>query len=124
FNPLFPNGSYFSLAGYTGYANLVQVKPSLTLHPSPQLSLLTGLGLQWRETAGDAVYVQPNVPVPGTAGRGDRWTGAYGQLRADYRVNANLTSAIEAVHFGVGDALRRAGGHDSDYVGIEVKYVW
>lgn len=28
FNPLFPNGYYFSLAGYTGYSNLIHVKPS------------------------------------------------------------------------------------------------
>ncbi len=31
FNPLFPNGYYFTLAGYTGYTNLTHVKPSLTL---------------------------------------------------------------------------------------------
>ncbi|MGS8561408.1 alginate export family protein, partial [Salmonella enterica] len=27
FNPLFPNGYYFTLAGYTGYTNLRHVKP-------------------------------------------------------------------------------------------------
>jgi len=124
FNPLFPNGYYFSLAGYTGYANLVQAKPTLTVHPDARLSLLAGLGLQWRATTADAVYVQPNVPVPGTAGRPGRWTGAYGQLRADYKANANLTAAIEAVHFAVGDTVRRAGGHDSDYVGVEGKFMW
>ncbi len=31
FNPLFPNGYYFTLAGYTGYTNLIHIKPSLTL---------------------------------------------------------------------------------------------
>lgn len=124
FNPLFPNGYYFSLARYTGYANLVQVKPTATLHPTPRLSLMTGLGLQWRETEADAVYVQPNVAVPGTAGRPGRWSGAYEQLRTDYRVNANLTSAVELVHYGIGDAIRRAGGHDGNYVGLELKYLW
>ena len=39
FNPLFPNGFYFSLAGYTGYTNLIHVKPSLTLHPTNALKL-------------------------------------------------------------------------------------
>ena len=124
FNPLFPNGSYFTLAGYTGDANVVHVKPSVTVHPSPQLSMLAALGLQWRMTEGDAVYVKPNVPVPGTAGKRGRWTGAYGQLRLDCRLDANLTSAIEAVHYSVGDVLRNAGGHDSDYVGVELKFLW
>ena len=31
FNPLFPNGYYLTLAGYTGYVNFIHVKPSLTL---------------------------------------------------------------------------------------------
>lgn len=124
FNPLFPNGYYFSLAGYTGYANVLQVKPTLTTHPMPRLSVLTGLGLQWRETEEDAVYVQPNVPVQGTAGQRGRWSGAYEQVRADYRIDANLTTAVEAVHFGVGDVIRRAGGRDGNYVGVELKYMW
>ena len=124
FNPLFPNGYYFSLAGYTGYANLVQIKPAVTLHPISGLSLLGGAGFQWRQTVADAVYVQPNVPVAGTAGKPDRWSGVYEQLRADYRFNANLTSAIEVVHFSIGEVIRQAGGHDGDYIGIELKYMW
>ncbi len=124
FNPLFPNGSYFTLGGYTGYANLVHVKPTLTLHPSPQLSLLGALGLQWRTTDADAIYVKPNVPVPGTAGSRGRWTGSYEQLRADWRVDEHVTTAVEAVHYTIGDVLRRAGGHDGDYLGIELKVLW
>ncbi|MEA1648858.1 alginate export family protein [Nitrospirillum sp. BR 11164] len=124
FNPLFPNGYYFALAGYTGYANLIHLKPSLTVKPMPKLSLMTAAGLLWRQTTADAVYVQPSNAVPGTAGKGTPWTGVYGQLRADYAVTANLTTAVEAVHYAIGDTLRRAGGHDSDYLGIEVKLGW
>ncbi|OXI88350.1 hypothetical protein CFB50_07435 [Burkholderia sp. AU33423] len=124
FNPLFPNGYYFTLAGYTSYANLIHVKPSVTLKPSANLSLLGALGFQWRETTGDAVYQQPNIPVPGTAGKGGLWTGMYVQLRADWTIAANLIGAIEAVHFQVGDAIRQAGGHNADYVGVELKYGW
>ena len=70
FNPLFPNGYYFTLAGFTGYANLVHVKPSVTVSPMPGLKVALAAGLQWRMTTADAVYVQPIVPVSGTAGRG------------------------------------------------------
>jgi hypothetical protein len=122
FNPLFPNGYYFSLAGFTGYVNLYHLKPSLTVKPIANLSIMGAIAFQWRETTADAIYTQPNNPVPGTAGKGDAWTGAYAQLRIDYRFSPNLTGALEAVYYKIGDTLRQAGGHDSDYLGLELKY--
>jgi hypothetical protein len=124
FNPLFPNGYYFTLAGYTGYANLAHIKPSLTVKPTDKLTLMGAVGLQWRLTVMDAIYVQPSNPVPGTAGQGSRWSGVYGQARADYVFDANLTGAVEFVHYNVGDTIRRAGGHSSTYLGVELKYAW
>ncbi|MDR5805800.1 alginate export family protein [Caballeronia sp. LZ001] len=124
FNPLFPNGYYFTLAGYTGYTNLIHIKPSLTLKPKSKLSLLAGVGLQWRETTADAVYGQGSAVVPGTAGRGSRWTGFYTQVRADYNVAANLVASVEAVHFQVGSSLRDLGASNADYVGAELKFGW
>ncbi|AJX35336.1 alginate export family protein [Burkholderia oklahomensis] len=124
FNPLFPNGYYFALAGYTGYTNLIHVKPSITLKPSNALTLLAAVGLQWRATTADAVYAQGAAPVPGTAGRGGKWTGFYTQLRADWAVTPNLAAALEMVHFQVGDAIRAAGGRNADYVGAELKFGW
>jgi Alginate export len=124
FNPLFPNGYYFTLAGYTSYVNLIHVKPSITVKPTRDLTLLAAVGLQWRQTTADAVYVQPNIPVAGTAGTGHLWTGAYAQVRGDWAISPNLSGAIEAVHFKIGDTIRRAGGHDSDYLGVELKFGW
>ena len=124
FNPLFPNGYYFTLAGYTGYTNVIHVKPSVSVKPSSTLTLTGALGLQWRETTADAVYGQGAAAVPRTAGQGSNWTGAYLQVRADWTVAANLIASVEAVHFKIGDSLRSAGAHDSDYAGIELKYGW
>jgi hypothetical protein len=124
FNPLFPNGYYFTLAGYTGYSNLIHLKPSVTLKPATNLTLLGALGFQWRETTDDAIYLQGNQVVPGTAGNGGLWTGMYVQLRADWIIATNLIGSLEAVHFQVGDAIRRAGGRNADYVGVELKYGW
>jgi hypothetical protein len=124
FNPLYPNGYYFTLAGDTGYTNLYHVKPFALFKPATGLLVLAGLGFQWRQTTADAVYVQPDIPVANTAGQADAWTGWYAQLRADYRFTANITGAVEAVHFQVGDVIRRAGGGDSDYIGIEGRLAW
>ena len=86
--------------------------------------MLAAVGMQWRVSTADAVYVQPNIPVSGTAGHGGGWTGAYGQVRADWAATANAAAAVEAVHFEVGDAIHRAGGHDSDYLGVELRFGW
>jgi len=124
FNPLFPNGAYFALAGYVGNANLVQVKPQVTLHPAPGLSATLGAGLLWRQTTADAVYLQPNVPVAGTAGAPGRRSGTYWQARTDWRLGAPLTAALELVHEEVAAPLRHAGARAGDYVGVEWKYAW
>jgi hypothetical protein len=96
----------------------------VTVKPTSTLTFFAAAALEWRETTADAVYVIPNIPVPGTAGSAGRWTGAYGQIRAEYAFNGHLTGAIEAVYFGVGSAIRRAGGHDSDYLGVELNFRW
>lgn len=122
FNPLFPNGYYFTIAGFTGDANLIHVKPSLTLRPVKPLKLLLAGAAQWRLTSADAVYRQPNVAIPGTAGRPGRYTGAYAQLRADWTIAPGLSAALEGVYFAIGRVLRDAGGSDGRYLGIELKY--
>jgi hypothetical protein len=124
FNPLFPNGYYFTLAGYTGYSNLIHVKPSITFKVSQKVTLLTALGFQWRATTADAIYGQGMAVVPGTAGKGARWTGMYAQVRADWLVSQNVAFALEAVHFAVGDSIRALGARDADYVGIEARFGW
>lgn len=124
FNPLFPNGYYVTLAGYTGYVNFIHVKPSLTLHPTKALRLMLAGAAQWRETTGDAVFTQPDIPVANTAGEPGRYTGSYGQVRVDWAATPHVSLALEAVHFAVGGALQRAGGHDANYLGLEAKYGW
>ncbi len=124
FNPLFPNGYYFALGGYTGYSNLIHLKPSITVKPTEKLSVTTAVGLLWRMTTDDAIYTQPSIPVAGTAGHGDAWTGAYLQRRADYAFTPNLTGALEAVHYEADSTIRTAGGRDGNYLGAELKFSW
>jgi len=124
FNPLFPNGYYLTLAGYNGFVNFIHVKPSLTLHPFQAVKVTLAAAAQWRETTADAIYTQPDIAVPNTAGRGGAYTGSYGQVRIDWTIDRATTVAVEAVHFAIGDALRSAGAHDANYLGVEVKRGW
>jgi len=94
FNPLFPNGYYFTLAGYTGYANLIHIKPSLTLSPTSSLKIAIAAAVQWRQTTADAVYTQPDIAVTKTAGRPGAYTGSYGQVRLDWTIDRATSFAV------------------------------
>jgi len=124
FNPLFPNGYYVTLSGYTGDTNLYHVKPSIAFAPLRNLTMMMASGFLWRETTADAIYLQPDIPVRGTAGTGSHWSASYAQLRTDCAFNANMTGAVEYNHYVVGETIRNAGGHDSNYLGVELKYQW
>jgi hypothetical protein len=65
-----------------------------------------------------------HIPVAGTVGRPNRYTGTYGQIRGEYILSSHLSLALEALHFAIADAIRGAGGHDGNYVGVEFKYGW
>jgi len=80
--------------------------------------------MQWRLTTQDAVYVIPNRPVPGTAGQPGRWTGSYEQLRAEWQIDRSWAAAFEGVHYQAGDVIRRAGGRDVNYLGLELRFGW
>lgn len=124
FDPLYPNGSYVSLSGYSGYSNFIQLKPSITLRPSAALKLMLAVAPQWRQTAADAVYAQPYVAVPNTAGAPGKRTGTYAQLHADWQYSRSIALMLEAVHFDVSDAIRDAGGRDGNYLGAQVALGW
>ena len=124
FNPMFPNGYYVTLSGYTGYSNFIHFKPSLTLRPAAGVKVLAALGTLWRQTTRDAVFAQPNLALPRTAGAPGRRTAGYVQLRIDWAAARNIALAFEADRFDVADVVRAAGGHDSTYLGAELRWGW
>jgi hypothetical protein len=124
FNPLFPNAYYFTLASTPTYANLIHVRPSLELRPVHNVKVIAGVGMQWRQTTADAVYVIPNRPLAATAGQPGRWTGVYEQLRTEWTVSPHWSAAIEGVQYQVSDVIRRAGGLNANYFGVELRFGW
>ena len=124
FNPLFPNGYYVTLSGYTGYTNFIHLKPSLTLTPVQDVKLVAAVGALWRQTTHDAIYAQPDIPVPGTAGEAGRRSSTYAQLTLNWKATRSLAFGTEFDRYFVAPALQRAGGHDSDYFGAEVRWGW
>lgn len=124
FNPLFPNGSYLTLAGYTGFVNFLHFRPSLSITPIKDVTLTAGIGGLWRQTTQDAIYTTPSVPMSGTAGRYGKHTSTYGQLKAQWKVSRSLSLAMEYDHYHAASAVRKAGGNDSNYFMVEVNWGW
>jgi Alginate export len=124
FNPLFPNGYYFSLADLTGFANLLHVKPIFSVSPIDSLLLQAAVGFQWRQTTRDAIYAWPVTPIANTAGRGSLWSGTYFQFDVAKRINENLTLSSQFVHYQVGDTIRAAGGRNVNYVNFQVSFAF
>ena len=117
-------GYYLTLAGYTGYANFVHLKPSITLKPLKAVTAMLAVAAQWRETTADSTFIQPDISVPGTAGHGGGYTGSYIQGRVDWQISRQMSAAVEAVHFAVSDTIKSVGGHDGNYLGVETKVGW
>jgi hypothetical protein len=124
FNPMFPNGYYETLSGYTGYANFIHLKPSLTLVPTSGMKVVAAVGELWRQTTRDAIYAQPSIALPGTAGEPGRRSATYAQVRVDWTISRDVTVAFETERYQVARVVRNAGGKDSTYLGTEVRWGW
>jgi hypothetical protein len=121
FNPLFPNGYYETMAGYPGYANFWQMKPSVTT-PWHSLSMTLADAVLWRQTTADAVYTLPNIPVPNTVGRGISYSGNYQELRVDWAGGPHFIGAFEFEHFINAAWLSKVGAHNGNFAGLTFEF--
>ena len=115
FNALFPRGGYFTENGIIGPSNLADLQPSLTLVFSKTVSVNLGAEIDWRQTTADAIYRQPNVPFPNTAGRGGLYTGAQYFVTPTWQATPHVSLSVAAVYFQVSNTVKAAGGGDSVY---------
>jgi hypothetical protein len=122
FNPLFPRGAFFTENALVGPANFFDIHPSIALKPSASLTITPSIQFVWRQDTADAVYRQPSIAVPGTAGKAGRYTGTQFQLATSWRATAHTELNLAYVHFDVGDAIKAAGGNDSNYLSSWVSF--
>jgi hypothetical protein len=86
--------------------------------------MLTALGMLWRQTTRDAIYMQPDRPLPGSVGEPGKRSATYVQFRADWTLTRSFALALEADHYDVAESIRHIGGHDSNYLGVEMRWGW
>ena len=124
FNPLFGKGAYFTEAPITGYSNVRHLKGSVSLRPSKKDTFTVAFASLGKETAHDLVYLTPLIPQPRTADMTGTHTGDYVQFLGAHQFNAHFSLSGEAVRFAASDDLRRAGGHDVDYLKLVANFLF
>lgn len=115
-NPLFPKLAYFNQAALLGPSNVMDLQPTLTLRPSPALTVTLGYDFLWRTTTADAIYTGTGTPIAGTAGQPDRYTGSQLSVDVTWQVDRHFQIGLGYVHLVAGNALRQAGGQNVDFV--------
>jgi hypothetical protein len=115
FNPLFPKGAYFNESALTSWANLVLVRVGVGIQPTSSTTLALSVLERWRQTGGDAVYLQPYTPLAATRGNHERRVGTGVQIDATWRVDRYLAFTAQALHQSAGPAIQEAGGHSVDF---------
>lgn len=122
FSALFPRASFFTESGLFGPSNFMDLQPNVTLNVLDNLTVTPAVDFLWRQSTDDAIYRQPNVPIARTAGNPARFTGSQWQLTSTWTPDPHVEVNAAYVYFASGQAIRDAGGGDSQYLGLWAAY--
>jgi hypothetical protein len=103
----FPRGVYFGNLSPIGPANAGGFEPTLTLHPTPRLTLMADSFFFWRQDRSDGVYTLAGFPLAPPTGR-ERYIGTQYHLEAEWRLTDRLTLSAAFELFKPGAALDSA----------------
>jgi len=124
FQALFPNNSYFSEASIFAPANLIDVNPTITLHPRDDLTLTVMWDVLWRYDTDDAVYGPPGVPILTGDETDARFLGHSLSTSLEWRLSERLTLFGAYVHYEAGPGVSRSGGRHMDYVLVSLQWTF
>ena len=123
FNPLFPKGSYFGEDGLIGPVNFFDLHPTIELHVSKAITLMSSTLFFWRQSTKDGLYGPAvNVQVSGKSSSA-RYVGTSPQLELDWALDRHMGATVYYSHFFAGPFLQTSGpGKDVDFFGVWVTY--
>jgi hypothetical protein len=122
FNALFPRGAYFGEISLIGPANLLDVHPSLELHPTKQVTITADWDFFWRYSTDDGLYDNGGNVIRGADGDA-RFVGHQPSLGLDWQIERHTSFNVVYSHFFAGDFIESSGpGADVDFVGVWLLY--
>jgi hypothetical protein len=106
-----------------GLVNLIDMHPSLELHPMPQVTVSADWDVFWRQSLQDGIYGNAvNLLRSGQQSRA-RLIGSQASVQAEWQVERHTTLSAVYSHFVAGPFLRETAlGRDVDYVSAWVTY--
>lgn len=108
FDPLYPRGAYFGLAALLGPSNLMDLHPSIAIHPwKGRMQASLDWDFFWRHRTSDGLYGPVgNYNLAGDLNR-QRYIGHQLGWDADYQINRSWSVGVEGTYFWRGDYLQQ-----------------
>lgn len=117
FNPLFPSGAYFNLAGPFGPLNIIDLHPTLDLHLTETLTISADWNFFWRESLHDGVYRLSGSLIASGQPNEARFIGSSPAVTAVWSPQRHITFLVSYVHVFPGEFIEQATpGKPIDYV--------
>ena len=125
FNPLFPQGDYFSELGLLGPSNFFNVKPKVTVTPVEGLSVSADVNFFWRASTDDGVYTPARFLLRSGAGSEARFVATTASLVAEWQVNRNVHLVAGYTRSFPGKFIKETGESDPiDFVELELGFTF
>ncbi len=121
FVPANPRLPLISEAAFFNLSNLVDIFPSVTLKPVPQITVMAGPDFLWRARRADGVYIGSNgasfAPYAGSNRIGTDFN-----LDISWQVTRRFSMRLFETYFQPSDAFAAAGASKGNYFGILSNY--
>jgi hypothetical protein len=92
-----------------GPANLIDLHPSLTIHPAKNLEIIADWDFFWRENLNDGLYSVPYVLLRESSRSRAAYTGDQLTLEADWQISRHLQLEGFCTYFRAGEFLKQTG---------------
>ncbi len=113
--PLISEAAFFS------FSNLMDLYPSVTIKPTPAITVMAGPDFLWRARKGDGVYIGPSGTSFAPYGS-SRSIGTDFNLEASWQATDRLAFRLWETYFAASDSFQANGGKNGNYLGLMANY--
>jgi len=113
---------YFSWGNLIGPTNLSDVSLNMRVTPLPRVSVTAEASRLRRSNEFDAVYTFTGAPYAGTQNVRGHDIGQLIKASVLWQLNPHLSAGVKTDFLFAGDVLKRAGLHNSTFLGTEVQF--
>lgn len=108
-NPLFPRGKYFVSQSPIGPRNLMQLRPSITIHPRKDVELSLSGSAYWRQSTDDGIYAISGALVRSGRDSHARFIGTQAEIAVGWQATPELNLAASVGLFNPGTFIQETG---------------